>query len=639
MNRPQRPLPRSLAPLPEESLPGFLLRLAHRLDRAPSRVADLCGLSPYQHRLPAQYLMALPSGAASAFAAATRLTVSEARELTLTGSGLAAAYPPMSALRLHRGRTHASARLSWALNLSGRFCPECLAGNGSVIQNANGGPWRLGWHLPVVFACAQHQRVLSYFCPACNRPPNQRVGTERTGLLVQRSIPGLHPTQCRQPAETGRRNSADHCCGARLDRAPAPAAIPGLDLLTNLQSRIDQALLPLVAVREDHGLHFPDLIAAAQLIKFSWPQGAWLLPIPGMARALAAYADSLGPALADGRSPSSAWDAPDDPLICGTLLLAAAALLDTVEKDGLRATVQPLARTAFERLPANAAAALRRSEYSTRFARALAPRTRGFYRAGGHRAPRLRASARLCRFAAAHVPALLPEAWFDAHFGILVQHLAVPLTTWNTRHLRRAASLRLVEMAAGGTWPESALALAIPRASAEQSLRVLGRLLADGLWTHFDSAVEGVAREMDAAARLVDFAARRERLWSWRLSEHDWSQLLTGLDRFTGRGTSPTAEAATALVWAQATEGDHLHSPVLTTLRTSGQCTSRITATISQLSTLANRRGDKLKLLLRLERYANTLANRCDHDAAPILASRFHEAGCPAGGQESRRCL
>ncbi|MEW2582104.1 hypothetical protein [Streptomyces virginiae] len=114
-------------------------------------------------------------------------------------------------------------------------------------------------------------------------------------------------------------------------------------------------------------------------------------------------------------------------------------------------------------------------------------------------------------------------------------------------------------------------------------MRILGRLLADHLWSHFDNAVEGLARDMDAAARLVDLATRRERLRSWLLSEVEWSQLLTGLDQFTGRGTSPTAEAATALVWAQATEGDHLHGRVLTTLRTSGQGTSRITATIGQL--------------------------------------------------------
>ena len=39
------PLPRSLDPLPDESLPGYLLRLAHRLGLAPARVMQLTGLA------------------------------------------------------------------------------------------------------------------------------------------------------------------------------------------------------------------------------------------------------------------------------------------------------------------------------------------------------------------------------------------------------------------------------------------------------------------------------------------------------------------------------------------------------------------------------------------------------------------
>ncbi len=37
------PLPRSLDPLPDEVLPGYLLRLAHRLDRTPARILQLTG--------------------------------------------------------------------------------------------------------------------------------------------------------------------------------------------------------------------------------------------------------------------------------------------------------------------------------------------------------------------------------------------------------------------------------------------------------------------------------------------------------------------------------------------------------------------------------------------------------------------
>lgn len=39
-------LPRSLDPLPDETLPGYVLRLPCRLERAPGRTARLTGLTP-----------------------------------------------------------------------------------------------------------------------------------------------------------------------------------------------------------------------------------------------------------------------------------------------------------------------------------------------------------------------------------------------------------------------------------------------------------------------------------------------------------------------------------------------------------------------------------------------------------------
>lgn len=42
----QAPLPRSLEPLPDESLPGFLLRLTHRLDLTPHQLARRVTLIP-----------------------------------------------------------------------------------------------------------------------------------------------------------------------------------------------------------------------------------------------------------------------------------------------------------------------------------------------------------------------------------------------------------------------------------------------------------------------------------------------------------------------------------------------------------------------------------------------------------------
>ncbi|MFE9644359.1 TniQ family protein [Streptomyces sp. NPDC006365] len=91
------------------------------------------------------------------------------------------------------GRNHAAAQRRWAINLSSRYCPQCLAGDESPVQNQLGGPWKLPRHLPVVFACTTHALPLSGSCPLCSNLPYRPPGTERSGLLMQRAASGLHP--------------------------------------------------------------------------------------------------------------------------------------------------------------------------------------------------------------------------------------------------------------------------------------------------------------------------------------------------------------------------------------------------------------------------------------------------------------
>ncbi|MGW5472522.1 TniQ family protein [Streptomyces chartreusis] len=80
----RRVLARSLEPLPEESLPGFLLRLAYRLHLSPARVARLCGIETNgQRRLAADHLLELPSDTAAEFARVTGLSALEVQNLGL----------------------------------------------------------------------------------------------------------------------------------------------------------------------------------------------------------------------------------------------------------------------------------------------------------------------------------------------------------------------------------------------------------------------------------------------------------------------------------------------------------------------------------------------------------------------------
>ncbi|MCM1965908.1 hypothetical protein [Streptomyces sp. G1] len=75
---------------------------------------------------------------------------------------------------------------------------------------------------------------------------------------------------------------------------------------------------------------------------------------------------------------------------------------------------------------------------------------------------------------------------------------------------------------------------------------------------------------------------------------------------------SPSPEAATALIWAQVTQGDYLHSPDLTALRNFGRDTTHLVASANQLLAGSGGRGDKAQLAKRLDDYAKRLAIACD---------------------------
>jgi hypothetical protein len=148
-----RPLPRSLDPLPGESLIGYLLRLAHRLDLSPARVAVLTGLAdPRRPNIPAGRLLVVEPARATAFARSTHLSTAEVAAMTLIS--FADRYPPVNPefSGRHRQNHGLFVKENWVFSRASRYCPECLAGDGSPIHNRHGGAWRLVWRLPVTFA-------------------------------------------------------------------------------------------------------------------------------------------------------------------------------------------------------------------------------------------------------------------------------------------------------------------------------------------------------------------------------------------------------------------------------------------------------------------------------------------------------
>lgn len=136
-----RPLPRSLDPLPGESLAGFILRLAHRLAISPAHLAVITGLTASTAAIPISTMLALDAGTADTFARAARLSAGEAHALTL--ARYARCYPPA---RPSPQQAPTSAATTWQLTTFSRYCPACLAGDGSPVQQQQG-------RYPITCAC------------------------------------------------------------------------------------------------------------------------------------------------------------------------------------------------------------------------------------------------------------------------------------------------------------------------------------------------------------------------------------------------------------------------------------------------------------------------------------------------------
>ncbi|MFD8222317.1 hypothetical protein ACFV2U_54040 [Streptomyces sp. NPDC059697] len=88
------PLPRSLLPLPGESLPGLLLRLAHRLEQRPADIALRAGLAIRITAHPANHLLMLAPQFRPLFTHVTRIPERRIDDLTLRS--FVARYPPVA---------------------------------------------------------------------------------------------------------------------------------------------------------------------------------------------------------------------------------------------------------------------------------------------------------------------------------------------------------------------------------------------------------------------------------------------------------------------------------------------------------------------------------------------------------------
>lgn len=624
MNTPasRHALPRALVPLPGESLPGLLLRLAYRLERKPHQIAAHCGLHN-DARIPAGHLLKLSSSLVSQVSHTLRLSTTETESLTL--ASLADTYAPLASISINGRHTVVTSGSQWAYSPSSRFCRQCLRGDGSRVQQAFGGAWKLRWHLPPVFACQEHRCLLETNCPACGQQVNGFV-QQRGSLIQSPGVPGLHPLQCRSllpPVIQPRPGRKAHirACGARLDEASGPGGnLPTeeIERLVALQQRLEKRLMgggPESAGQEAKPrTYLQDLIMATLLVKLSWPLGSTLLPSDSLRTSLDKHAGAVSALTSAERSSKSnaahhlagLRNLPHDAAQCGALLLAAETLLGDLDSASLHTRVQPLSQKAHERAAAFTRNALNSIDISPELARAAARRAPAF-----PAAPAPRGMPPSGAFELRHVPPFLPEPWFDAHFTGMLESLP-RVTRGTVRHLRRGASLRLAEIASGLPWYKCSVALGIPQYSRRPAINSLGRNLgAHSLWPMFETAVAEVANELGRNDSPTDYVRRRRALAEWMLPLEDWTKL-TDLPQLQHLRAKEYPDPASVFVWSEVTASEYFHNPMIQALRGSREPGSSLSDETGRFYGAHRPSGGWRRLRRRLDMYAAEIAQACD---------------------------
>jgi TniQ len=571
-----QPLGRSLVPIPGESLPGFLLRLSFRMSLPPARLAELTGLAMGRHgtsRLPAVLLTLIPEPNRRVFARMTRLTDGQ-----VTGLGLAAWQEryPLPAWMTGEPRRLVVDR--WSLFAPAtRYCPECLAGDGSPIQESFGGPWLSAWHLPVVFACPVHQRLLEHRCPGCGQAVRVRPAGAPFTLLPAMRLAGLHPAQCRAGTMPSRSHGRvpPPCCGARLDHAgPRQQASPGMLALQGKILRLLETDGPASTVSAGMparpGSYFADLRALGLLACSTWPAARHLSPSEETAAAIDQHVASLRQQEAERRagSPASLAQAAPPPLdataSAGLAHIADRILAGTPEEARwqLRPLLPPstreAGRTSWARWVTHSATPCSeglRTAYEPLLRRSTRPQLRD----------RRSALLRTHRWGPENVPALIPEDWYARHF--------TPLAGVTPILARRTAALRLVQIIAGSSLSEAAELLGISSGYGPWR-RSAGRVYSPARLAYsgarqqpdpsgFETGLRSLTRELSTPGTpLIDYQRRRQALETWSISQDTWPSLAAKRSLKSHPETGDRKrQVASVYVWVRVTCGEPRFAP------------------------------------------------------------------------------
>jgi hypothetical protein len=561
-----RRLPRSNQPLAGESLAGYLLNLAHRLDLTPSDLIKRTGIKalPRISVLDLSYSVTLPPEASERLAAATGLTDEQVTQLTLDGFGtvLDMARPGKRIARSDYGN-------KWVNPGRSRACPDCL-------RESPRPTWQSIWITPWALACTNHGTLLLDQCPACGTPLGEPgPGTVRS-LIPSVANPVEHPAACRSTTERA-------MCNYRLDQAATSPAHPAL---LSLQHRLDDAI---ANPRENSNQWLRDLRLTALLLgAVGLPEDVTPTPYSEAAQQHSRARQSQGgDKTRDNSVPPASGEA------TAGLLLAADKLLTSADVSD---TLADLNREAAATAPAAWEQAKNKSGPSPRLHEALHRHKRSTTR-----------PERLAVYfpptkelAAAHLPAYLPADLFSQHLAD-ARH---PSGTRGQRSryerpLRRYAPIAVamhtdrVDATTAGRllgYPDTLTAAACARAS--EAFR------SHGGEPELFRRIAVITTELTTSPR-VNFSNRRDHFdATWRIPEHEWKALQVALAR-SNRPWQTRRVNYSAWVWSLITSSDPLLAPMTRIERNGRHSTNGAglahdyrrwgTATLAYLDELADR--------------------------------------------------
>ncbi|GAA2097605.1 hypothetical protein GCM10009759_27850 [Kitasatospora saccharophila] len=582
---PDHRMARCLVPLPDESLPGFALRLGDRLHLPPGHILWRLGLLGAQATAtlaPSGRLFFIDPVKRERLARIIGTTPQSVDQLTL--HPLASRFPPVAhALSLPRpaGELPKPRQIAppWILSSFSRYCPHCLAGDGSAIQQRHGGPWLRRWRLATSFACVKHRVFLEHQCPGCHRPSGLTLNGSWPGSLLLIGNPGLeglHPAACRGN-EAGRPGVI---CGHRLDQPANAPMRPLPQNLADLQSRLDH-LFDEETAPEDAFAAFADLQTITAVVLATWPAMADMVT----ADQKAAVDEHL--AAQEKRLPGFvAQSAPRDDGVFWTYLprssIGAAAVLSVADQllglpDGeLGQELGRLAPRCPERDNKRWGATWKLLDKDTTLARRAVvqqslrkrarPRTPSKAWSRRQIIPSLLALEIEHRhgFAPENIPQELPDQWFR----IFWTDADCPFPP-HSRRFRRTAAILLVQAAEEMNAQQAAEYLGFPpgtnllTAPAQQPVTADSDERADELRESLYRLADHLAAI--PAADHVDYRRRRRQHESWHLGDDAFAELV---ERFVAANKRKPAapadqlhEALSALIWSQVTGSEPCLAP------------------------------------------------------------------------------